>query len=57
MSEPFPPHTSAKSPIPHPADSSSSSAVARCAAQEKISFTAGGSGPRNAPKVRSSSKS
>lgn len=42
INERVPPHTSANSPIPHPADSSSSSAVARCAAQAKMSFTAGG---------------
>ena len=56
MSDPLPPQTSANSPIPQPADSSSSSAVARCAAQEKISRTAGGSGPSSSAKVRSSSK-
>jgi hypothetical protein len=39
MSEPLPPHTSAKSAIPQPADSSSSSAVARRAAHEKMSRT------------------
>jgi hypothetical protein len=56
MSDPLPPHTSANSPMPQPADSSDGSAVARWAAQEKIASTAGGRSPRNSANVRSSSK-
>jgi hypothetical protein len=36
MREPLPPHTSANSARPDPAESLKSSAVARCAAHEKI---------------------